>query len=312
MNNSIYYPNFEIENENWLKFALLYVDTFRPIIPEERKSELSDLYKKIINETNLINPITPDFSHKEKAYITTQNFLSELFENKNKQNMLFKSEDLRKKWIKEEKTFLIYKEKMNDNFINYCNDNKLGKKSKDGIFLSEDLYQIYMTNLAKVIAGNEYSIVTDKINYTKYNTISQSNDTQLYKSIIRLNLPLDLNSSEVDKLLEFRKKDENQDLIIAFNKMIVELKNADNIDEQLKLKICEINDTFLKKISVDLISLIGKISLLFSSQSVPIALLGSILTSLDNVVNISDSFDERSNNMYLKANSYLVNIRNEF
>jgi hypothetical protein len=140
MNNSIYYPNFEIENENWLKFALLYVDTFRPIIPEERKSELSDLYKKIINETNLINPITPDLSDKEKAYITTQNFLSELFENKNKQNMLFKSEDLRKKWIKEEKTFLIYKEKMNDNFINYCNDNKLGKKSKDGIFLSEDLY----------------------------------------------------------------------------------------------------------------------------------------------------------------------------
>ena len=44
MNNSIYYPNFEIENENWLKFALLYVDTFRPIIPDERKNELSDLF----------------------------------------------------------------------------------------------------------------------------------------------------------------------------------------------------------------------------------------------------------------------------
>lgn len=312
MNNSIYYPNFEIENENWLKFALLYVDTFRPIIPDERKNELSDLYKKIIDETNLINPISPEFDHKEKAYIDTQNFLIELFENRNKQNLLFKSEDLRKKWNKEEKTFLIYKEKMNSSFIDYCNDNKLGIKNDDGIFLSEDLYQIYMTNLAKVIAGNEYSIVTDKINYTKYNTISQSNDTQLYKSIIRLNLPLDLNSLEVDKLLEFRKKDENQDLIISFNKMIVELKNADNIDEKLKLKIDEINDTFLKKISVDLTLLFGKTCLLFSSLSTPTALLGSILTSLDNVINISDLFDEKNNNMYLKANSYLANIRKEF
>ena len=140
----------------------------------------------------------------------------------------------------------------------------------------------------------------------KYNTISQSNDTQLYKSIIKLNLPLDLNNSGVDKLLEFRK--ENEGLIESFNKVIAELKNADNIDEKLKLKIDEINDSFLKKISVDLISLIGKVSLLFSSQSVPTALLGSILTLFDNVVNISDSFDERSNNMYLKANSYLVNI----
>jgi hypothetical protein len=169
-----------------------------------------------------------------------------------------------------------------------------------------------MTNLAKVIAGNKYSIVTDKINYTKYNTISQSNDTQLYKSIIRLNLPLDLNSLEVDKLLEFRKKDENQDLIIAFNKMIVELKNADNIDEKLKLKIDEINDTFLKKISLDLTLLFGKTCLLFSSLTTPTALLGSILTSLDNVINISDLFDEKNSNMYLKANSYLANIRKEF
>lgn len=312
MNNSIYYPNFEIENENWLKFALLYVDTFRPIIPDERKNELSDLYKKIINETNLINPITPEFEHKEKACMNTQDFLSELFENKNRQSMLFKSEDLRKKWITEEKSFVIYKEKMNSSFIDYCSDNKLGTKNDKGILLSEDLYQIYMTNLAKVIAGNEYSIVTDKINYTKYNTISQSNDTQLYKSIIKLNLPLDLNSLEVDKLLEFRKKDENQDLIISFNKMIVELKNADNIDEKLKLKIDEINDTFLKKISVDLTLLFGKTCLLFSSLSTPTALLGSILTSLDNVINISDLFDEKNNNMYLKANSYLANIRKEF
>ena len=30
----LYYPNFEIANKTWLKFALLYIDELRPIIPD--------------------------------------------------------------------------------------------------------------------------------------------------------------------------------------------------------------------------------------------------------------------------------------
>jgi hypothetical protein len=29
----IYYPSFEAEDINWLKFALLYIDVLKPIIP---------------------------------------------------------------------------------------------------------------------------------------------------------------------------------------------------------------------------------------------------------------------------------------
>ena len=38
----MYYPNFEIQDQNFLKFALLYIDEISPIIPENARETLSD------------------------------------------------------------------------------------------------------------------------------------------------------------------------------------------------------------------------------------------------------------------------------
>lgn len=49
MRDMIYFPGFEVKNENWLKFALLYFDTLRPIIPYTVYSEeryLSDTFQR--------------------------------------------------------------------------------------------------------------------------------------------------------------------------------------------------------------------------------------------------------------------------
>ena len=45
MNSLIYFPNFEPQNEKWLKFSLLYLDESQPIIPSTRQNDISDLYK---------------------------------------------------------------------------------------------------------------------------------------------------------------------------------------------------------------------------------------------------------------------------
>lgn len=39
MKELLYYPGFEIKNETWLKFALLYLDHISPIIPYINASE---------------------------------------------------------------------------------------------------------------------------------------------------------------------------------------------------------------------------------------------------------------------------------
>ena len=54
-----YYPGFEAQDINWLKFALLYLDELRPIvpmIPYNRETYLSTHTIQIIEETNLIRP----------------------------------------------------------------------------------------------------------------------------------------------------------------------------------------------------------------------------------------------------------------
>lgn len=69
---------------------------------------------------------------------------------------------------------------------------------------------------------------------------------------------------------------------------------------------------FFKKISLDFTVLMGKACLFFASSGNGLGEFGSAITTIDNILNIKDSIDERNSNMYLKANSYLVNIKNEF
>ena len=70
MKDMIYYPGFETRDENWLKFALLYFDTLRPIIPYTSYSEkryLSDTFQYVMREADLIKPYRPKFAEGLRA-----------------------------------------------------------------------------------------------------------------------------------------------------------------------------------------------------------------------------------------------------
>lgn len=51
MHKLLYYPDFEIQDQNFLKFALLYIDEIRPIIPDCARQTLSDSMHNIIHNT---------------------------------------------------------------------------------------------------------------------------------------------------------------------------------------------------------------------------------------------------------------------
>ena len=70
MKDMIYYPGFETRDENWLKFALLYFDTLRPIIPYTSYSEkryLSDTFQYVMGEADLIKPYRPKYPEGLRA-----------------------------------------------------------------------------------------------------------------------------------------------------------------------------------------------------------------------------------------------------
>lgn len=65
MKGLIYYPGFEVKDETWLKFALLYLDLIRLIIPYTIAPEeqyISGTFLRIMGETDLVRPYRPDFN----------------------------------------------------------------------------------------------------------------------------------------------------------------------------------------------------------------------------------------------------------
>jgi len=53
MKDLIYYPTFEPRDLNWIKYALIYIDKFSPIIPDPGKTELSELYWTLFWRINI-------------------------------------------------------------------------------------------------------------------------------------------------------------------------------------------------------------------------------------------------------------------
>ena len=137
MNKLLYYPHFEIQDENFLKFALLYVDEIRPIIPQTAMNTLSDTMNMMINNTELINPYKPDYKDGDLASIIAIEYLE-------------KSRD--KKNLKNKNACKLYREKYSYRFEQYCLENNLCETCDNGIMLSEDIACTYMSILADVIS----------------------------------------------------------------------------------------------------------------------------------------------------------------
>ena len=51
----IYYPSFEINDEKWLKHAILYKDNVTTIVPKYFQKNLSDEYKEIYFQSDLLS-----------------------------------------------------------------------------------------------------------------------------------------------------------------------------------------------------------------------------------------------------------------
>ena len=80
MKKYLYYPNLEPPNAEWLKFSILYLEKFESIVPYGRQHLISDEYRKLSNETDLVELYSPEYKQGERASIKSiedaQKFLS--------------------------------------------------------------------------------------------------------------------------------------------------------------------------------------------------------------------------------------------
>lgn len=148
MKEVLYYPSFFIEDEKWLKFALLYLGEVITIKPKNVEVELNSTNELVMNETNLFSNQAPSQEEIDLVAIKYSDFILRVLDNpvlkenskslKNRLNMNYE----------------IYSGKMSWKLEQMLLDYGLAEYSINGVTIHRELALEYMSMLANIIAGN--------------------------------------------------------------------------------------------------------------------------------------------------------------
>jgi|TARA_R110002020_G_scaffold4110_2_gene18282 hypothetical protein len=258
LKNLIYYPSFEPTDLNWLKYALLYIDDFSPIVPERGRNQLSDNYKRILSSTDLIKIHKPEWWQGDNAATKVLKEIEFIQAHPEQFRDKLYSVNINKTWKNPENwTFDIYEEKFNVPFKHHCIENGLGVESAKGITVSRELAQLYMTFLAEEIAFEEKANpITDSSKFDRLSSYLRAKNPekeellQYAQTTIDISLPKHIKDIKIDKLIEFREDSEIKELRIGFNNLLN--KFYENLENDFDPKeflnsLDETNTEFMKR-----------------------------------------------------------------
>lgn len=220
MRDMIYFPGFEVKNENWLKFALLYFDTLRPIIPYTfyaKERYLSDTFQRIMSETDLIKPYRPEYDEGSCASILACEEFEKFLSHPEIYGAYFNGSKYGshiQKWRNPNyQDCTLFNGKYSQEFFDFCTDNNIATPCQEGIRISNDLAFVYMSLLADVISKqHEYEMITDVQKYSQYLinkdlAISRENHNRISvaQNNIEFSLPADLDHIPLERFVQLRK-----------------------------------------------------------------------------------------------------------
>lgn len=220
MKDMIYYPGFETRDENWLKFALLYFDTLRPIIPftiYPKERYLSDTFRYVMGETDLIKPYLPEYDEGLHASMLACEEFEKFLLHPERYGAYFygsKSGAHIEKWKNRNyQKCTLFSGKYTQTFYDFCIDNNIATPCGEGIHISNDLAFVYMSILADIISKrHEYEMITDVSKYSRYLinkdlTVSRENQKRIgaAQNDIEFSLPANLNHIPIEQFVQLRK-----------------------------------------------------------------------------------------------------------
>ena len=121
MKKLLYYPNLEPPSTEWLKFSILYLEKFESIVPYNRQHLISDDYRRLTQETDLVSLYAPTYDQGERASIKAIEQTEKILNNPHKRSFLFNSVNIYRKWKDENNwNYTIYSEKFSHQWKEYC------------------------------------------------------------------------------------------------------------------------------------------------------------------------------------------------
>ncbi len=222
MKQLIYYPGFEVRDINWLKFALLYLNNLDPIVTEAGDGKLSDLYKRLLADTDLIQLHRPK---DEEALVASRNASNEVERILKRPSTYGIDDSVMQKWRNSENhDDTLWQGKYSDDWATFCLNNGFASKFEGGLKVPKQLALIYMSFLAQVISDErEIPAITDDTELDRLFIRARRagprsmNKFNLAKATIALRLPANIEDIDIVKIIRFREKPGFKDRLSAFH-----------------------------------------------------------------------------------------------
>jgi hypothetical protein len=214
MQELIYYPGFEVQNLDWLKFSLLYLDKLDPIIPNTGDKYLSPSCRKLMDETDLISVHRPDNNEGHLATLDAIEHIEKVLRNPSRYEQVFGRRDIDQAW-KDPKNWkaTLFEEKYSHEWEYFCIQSKLGQRNRVGFSLHHDIMLLYMTILSQAIADSRrISPITDHPLLDKFSIFTRKTDSadknaiEAAQCILNLKLPANLSDVSLEDVISHRNK----------------------------------------------------------------------------------------------------------
>lgn len=329
MRELLYYPYFLMEDEEWIKFALLYLGKVVTIVPTEANSYLTDTHNLILNETDLLSSHSPTVGEVNQATLKMGNELDFLTNNPINDFMFNRGPHNINEW-KDERTFTyeLFEGKFPMELKNMLTSNRYARGSGNGIVVHRNIANIYMSILAHTIAEDRgISTITDvknKIDFVTIDKVIERHQVRpnRYKTLIEninINLPGNVQDLELSKIIEFRNNPNNRRNLQEFQTAIEKLGLLvnENLSENQMIDIKkELSDTkqqyisgIVAKFGVGTAATIG-IYQLINGDAQHIDFLREVLGlgAIQGMKNMYGNINEYNN--FRRATSYISDIEN--
>ncbi|SDO02423.1 hypothetical protein SAMN05518871_109134 [Psychrobacillus sp. OK028] len=235
MRETLYYPSFFVEDEKWLKFALLYLGQVVTIIPMEANFNLSSLHSLVLNETDLLGSHSPTQNEVSFAADSLGEEISKIANNP-----LYSSRDLRGNLKqRNQNDWEIYDGKMSYLLKDMLLSNEWATPTENGLNMNGELAGVYMTLLANVIAEERnIPTITDKKMPVNFSKINQSikgeyRNSQRYKTLsneLEIKLPKHLEEIDIGRIIDFRNNPRNRRNLDEFHNAIEKMNQLNDVN----------------------------------------------------------------------------------
>lgn len=334
MKNVLYYPNFFVEDENWLKFALMYLDKLVTIIPIEAKINMTPSISLIRNHTDLLDGHSPSSYEVNEAAIRIGEELG-IKSNNTLANYIKNSERYNAQLWKDRSKFNyeLYNGKLPNELIDMFLDKGYAETSENGILVNEQIAKSYMAILASVIGETKkIPTITEKKNRVNFssinrhlnNSISRAENFITVGKNLEINLPRNLEEISIGEIIEFRENEKVSNNRKHFQNAIEKLNvfQNENINESefkdIQREIDEALSVFNLDISLwfglSFANLVQSYTLLQNPSSDLIDLLGpglgfgiSAYQGVQNILKVSGDYKT-----FHGAKNYITSIEKYF